>query len=136
MLYVVDPSLKEELAMAGSLTLTLNSHKELCCVQKAGGIAVPVDMVWLLDIHGYVPLIAFDLQIMRCAQAAATKASELSAVLEMQLKVFAHSRIVSANDSFSTFRSSLKKAQHVELLRSQLVRDYPHALSSDIAFGA
>jgi hypothetical protein len=31
--------------MRGSLTLTLNSHKELCCIHKAGGVGVAVDQV-------------------------------------------------------------------------------------------
>lgn len=37
----VDPLWKEEQVMEGRMTLTLNVHKELCGVQKAGG--VPLD---------------------------------------------------------------------------------------------
>ena len=39
---VVDPSLKEEAARAGLLTVVMNSHKEVCAVQKADGIGLSV----------------------------------------------------------------------------------------------
>jgi len=35
---VVDPLWKEEQVMQGRMTLILNVHKELCGVQKAGGV--------------------------------------------------------------------------------------------------
>lgn len=42
---VVDPSLKEEAARAGLLTVIMNSHKEVCAVQKADGIGLSVAQV-------------------------------------------------------------------------------------------
>lgn len=67
-LLVVDPSLKEELCMAGSVTLTLNAHKELCAVQKAGGVPVPMEM------------------LVRCTQIAAAKAELLNEMLERRAR--------------------------------------------------
>ncbi|PRP78891.1 hypothetical protein PROFUN_13330 [Planoprotostelium fungivorum] len=40
---VLDPHLKEELIMDGQMTLTLNSHREICSIQKAGGTAVSME---------------------------------------------------------------------------------------------
>lgn len=34
---IVDPNYKEEQVMEGRMTMTLNAHRELCAVQKAGG---------------------------------------------------------------------------------------------------
>ena len=38
---VVDPSLEEEAAAAGSMTVIMNAFGELCAVQKTSGIALP-----------------------------------------------------------------------------------------------
>ena len=37
---IVDPSLKEEAAMQGGITLIVNPNKEVCAVHKAGGVAI------------------------------------------------------------------------------------------------
>jgi exosome complex component RRP45 len=42
---VVDPSLKEEAAMRGMLTVCLNPQGELCALQKAGGVAVSTSQI-------------------------------------------------------------------------------------------
>jgi exosome complex RNA-binding protein Rrp42 (RNase PH superfamily) len=42
---MLDPSLKEEACADGLVTFTLNKHHEICCIQKAGGVAVSVDMM-------------------------------------------------------------------------------------------
>jgi len=39
---VVDPSLKEEAARGGLLTVIMNTHQEVCAVQKADGIGLSV----------------------------------------------------------------------------------------------
>jgi hypothetical protein len=52
---VADPSLKEEAASSGGLTVTLNPHGELCAVQKARGVGLPAA------------------EIMRCIRIAAQK---------------------------------------------------------------
>jgi exosome complex component RRP45 len=39
-LFVVDPSAKEEMVCDAYLSLTLNQHREVCSIQKAGGAAV------------------------------------------------------------------------------------------------
>lgn len=44
-LLVVDPQLKEEHTSNGRLTITLNAQHELCAMQKAGGIALPVQKI-------------------------------------------------------------------------------------------
>ena len=46
-MFVVDPTRKEELAMSGSLTVTMNIHKEICGIQKAGGVTVEANTVSL-----------------------------------------------------------------------------------------
>ncbi len=46
---MIDPSLKEEIASEGTMTLITNIHKEVCCVQKAGGVAVSVAQVRFFD---------------------------------------------------------------------------------------
>jgi exosome complex component RRP45 len=37
---VIDPSLKEEAASSGGMTVTINPHGELCAVQKARGVGL------------------------------------------------------------------------------------------------
>lgn len=39
---VVDPSLKEEAARGGLLTVIMNTHQEVCAVQKADGIGLSI----------------------------------------------------------------------------------------------
>lgn len=71
-LCVVDPLLKEEAAMGGHLAVTVNQHREVCAVQKAGGIAVGPDSV------------------MRCARVAANTAAAL--IAELRAAVEAHDK--------------------------------------------
>lgn len=65
---LLDPGLKEEAASQGFFTITLNKHRELACLQKAGGIAIGFDL------------------ILKCAHVAAVKAVELTALIEKRLK--------------------------------------------------
>ena len=44
-LVCVDPNLKEEAAAAGSMTAILNTHGEVCAVQKAHGIGLSIHQV-------------------------------------------------------------------------------------------
>lgn len=44
-LFVVDPSMKEEAAAAGTLTVVMNSHNEVCLVSKSGGLGLSVSQV-------------------------------------------------------------------------------------------
>ncbi|CAG8602502.1 14091_t:CDS:2 [Funneliformis caledonium] len=44
---VVDPTLQEEQIRQGDMTMTLNVHKELCTLSKAGGI--PLEMETIID---------------------------------------------------------------------------------------
>ncbi|KAK9842818.1 hypothetical protein WJX74_002852 [Apatococcus lobatus] len=67
-LVCVDPSLKEEAAAAGSMTAILNTHGEVCAVQKAHGIG--------LSIH----------QVMRLMRIAQSKVTELAGLLQAALK--------------------------------------------------
>ncbi|KAK3234918.1 hypothetical protein CYMTET_54850, partial [Cymbomonas tetramitiformis] len=70
-LVVVDPSMKEEAAMSGSMTVCLNPHEELCTVQKGGGVAIS------------------PAQLMRCIRIAAAKVKDRA----LQLKEY-----LAAND--------------------------------------
>lgn len=65
---LVDPSLKEELAMDGRITITMNAHREICAVQKAGGAPLTVA------------------QIMHCARVAAVKVAEVTSAVQSALK--------------------------------------------------
>ncbi|RKP09940.1 ribosomal protein S5 domain 2-type protein [Thamnocephalis sphaerospora] len=57
---VMDPSRLEERLQDGDMTVTVNTHRELCALSKAGGSPLPPD------------------QVMRCVQLAATKGAEIT----------------------------------------------------------
>jgi len=65
---VVDPQWKEENVMKGRMTMILNVHRELCGVQKAGGVPLDID------------------QILRAAKIAMVKVNELTAVIKEALQ--------------------------------------------------
>ena len=44
-LVVVDPSMKEEAAAEGFVSVVLNAHNELCLLSKSGGIGLPPSQV-------------------------------------------------------------------------------------------
>lgn len=67
-LAAVDPSVLEEQVMAGQLTLTLNSQREVCALTKPGG--VPLDVA----------------QILRCSKVALVKAMEISDIIKAALR--------------------------------------------------
>ncbi|ORX49032.1 hypothetical protein BCR36DRAFT_404935 [Piromyces finnis] len=67
-LMVVDPNLLEEQVKEGDMTITLNSHKELCIIHKAGGIPLEID------------------QILRCTKIASVKVSEITELINNALK--------------------------------------------------
>ena len=65
---LLDPSHLEETLSAGLLTVALNAQRELCVVQKAGGIPLaPEDILKIMDI-------------------AVTKARELDKIVEARLQ--------------------------------------------------
>eukprot|EP00501_MAST-03F_sp_TOSAG23-6_P001286 GSMAST32.ASY1.ANO1.1334.1 assembled CDS len=65
---IVDPSAREELLMDGCVTFSLNSHRELCAVRKAGGCALTIE------------------QLLRCAHVAAEKALHVTKQLRSALE--------------------------------------------------
>lgn len=65
---VVDPNLLEEQVKEGDMTLTLNSHKELCVVHKAGGIPLEIE------------------QILLCTKIASVKVAEITELINKALK--------------------------------------------------
>lgn len=65
---VVDPSLKEETVCEGMLTVTVNMHKEICCIQKAGGLAISMA------------------QVLFCSKLAAAKAEQLTSLINARLE--------------------------------------------------
>lgn len=67
---MVDPNLKEEQCMDGRMTFTLNSHREICAVQKAGGIPLSVGT------------------ILQCARIAAVKVEEITEIIQESLKQY------------------------------------------------
>jgi exosome complex component RRP45 len=64
---IVDPEWKEEKIQSGRISMTLNAHRELCAIQKAGGVPLSVE-----DI----------LQIARIAQV---KVLEITQVIQQAL---------------------------------------------------
>jgi len=73
-LIVVDPLLKEEETACGSLTLTQNPNRELCGLQKLGGVGLSVS------------------QLLKCNEVAAVKVQEMAAFLQRVLNEDAVSR--------------------------------------------
>jgi len=67
-LLVVDPNLLEEQIRAGDMTITMNAHKEICALSKAGGIPLEMD------------------QVMRCSKTAAVKVAEITEQIQQCLK--------------------------------------------------
>jgi hypothetical protein len=66
--FVIDPVLKEELVCEGLITMTMNSHQEICALQKPGGVATTID------------------NIMKMTVCAAKQARELISFIEKRLK--------------------------------------------------
>lgn len=64
---VADPGLKEEAVCEGVLTVTVNVHKEICCIQKAGGLAISSEHVLL------------------CSKLAASKAEQITSLINSRL---------------------------------------------------
>jgi exosome complex component RRP45 len=64
----VDPSLKEEEVMLGTMTVAVNTHEQVCAVQKGGGVPLQ------------------EQQIMQCTRIAAFKAKDLTSLIEAALR--------------------------------------------------
>jgi len=71
---LVDPTFLEEQIKEGDMTLTLNVHKEVCAMSKAGGIPMELD------------------QILQCTKIAVVKVTELTALIQEALEVDAKKR--------------------------------------------
>ncbi|KAJ2336591.1 3'-5'-exoribonuclease, partial [Coemansia sp. RSA 2681] len=65
---VLDPTLLEEQVQVSSFTITLNSHREICALNKAGGIPLS------------------PAQIQRCTQVALAKVDEVNEKIQLALK--------------------------------------------------
>ncbi|KAF9304024.1 hypothetical protein BGZ74_002541 [Mortierella antarctica] len=74
---IVDPTYLEEQIKEGDMTLTLNVHKEVCAMSKAGGI--PMDIT----------------QILQCSKIAVIKVAEITAQIQAALEADAKKRQVS-----------------------------------------
>lgn len=66
-LVCVDPCLREELMVDGTMTIAVNGHGELCAIQKGGGLALKTS------------------QILKCSKIAAVKAQELTTIIKTAL---------------------------------------------------
>ncbi|KAJ2003499.1 3'-5'-exoribonuclease [Coemansia thaxteri] len=67
-LLVLDPSLLEEQVQVSSFTITLNAHREICALNKAGGIPLSAN------------------QIQRCTQVALAKVDEVNEKIMLAVK--------------------------------------------------
>lgn len=71
---VVDPTFLEEQVKEGDMTITLNVHKEVCALSKAGGIPMEID------------------QILQCTTIAVVKVAEITAQIQAALEADAKKR--------------------------------------------
>jgi len=71
---IVDPTYLEEQIKEGDMTLTLNVHKEVCAMSKAGGIPMEID------------------QILQCSKVAVIKVAEITAQIQSALEADAKKR--------------------------------------------
>jgi len=76
---VVDTTQKEEAVMDGRMTIAMNSHREICVVQKAGGVPITYD------------------QVAQCSRIAAVKVAELTEILQNAIKAETQQRKKSPN---------------------------------------
>lgn len=67
-LLVVDPNYLEGQAKEGDMTITMNSHKEICALSKAGGIPLEMD------------------QVLRCSQIAIIKVTDIDELIKKVLE--------------------------------------------------
>ncbi|KAI7888300.1 ribosomal protein S5 domain 2-type protein [Mucor mucedo] len=67
-LLVVDPNYLEGQSKEGDMTITMNSHKEICALTKAGGIPLEMD------------------QVLRCSQIAIIKVTEIDEMIKRVLE--------------------------------------------------
>ncbi|KAF9962088.1 hypothetical protein BGZ72_010694 [Mortierella alpina] len=74
---IVDPTFLEEQIKEGDMTMTLNVHKEVCALSKAGGIPMDLD------------------QILQCTKVAIVKVTEITAQIQAALDADAKKRQVS-----------------------------------------
>ncbi|KAI9313803.1 ribosomal protein S5 domain 2-type protein [Dichotomocladium elegans] len=65
---VVDPNFLEEKVKAGNMTITMNIHKEICALSKAGGIPLEMD------------------QVLHCSQIAVVKVAEITELIQKALE--------------------------------------------------
>ncbi|CAG8617946.1 2022_t:CDS:2 [Paraglomus occultum] len=66
-LFVVDPLHREEQVREGDMTLTINKHREICAISKAGGIPLELET------------------IVECSQIAALKVKDITALIQAAL---------------------------------------------------
>ena len=71
---IVDPTFLEEQVKEGDMTITLNVHKEVCALSKAGGIPMEID------------------QILQCTKIAVVKVAEITAQIQAALEADAKKR--------------------------------------------
>ncbi|XP_073013908.1 exosome complex component RRP45A-like [Typha latifolia] len=83
---VIDPTFKEEAAMCGKMTATMNSNGDVCAIQKAGEEGVLSSV------------------IMQCLRIASVKATDIT------------SKIRTAVDSYNTERALLKVKRHTSVV--------------------
>eukprot|EP01137_Pigoraptor_chileana_P035034 Opistho-2@28470 len=100
---VIDASAKEERVLAGSLTVTMNAHKEICLMHKSGSVTLLPD------------------QTMRCVKIAAVKVIEMNELVQSALKQSAERR--------ADKTSGLPKLVTVTSTGSSMVPDVPRSVS-------
>lgn len=101
----MDPNLKEEAVMGGRLTMTVNTHGDICAVQKGGGVGVSAS------------------ELMRCLRIATAKAQVITETLQKAVS-FLLVNVISIDYSlFTVLQLSSWSAQQYLLFYN-----YPHGL--------
>jgi len=95
-LFVVDPCKKEEDIAEGFMTIALNAHKELCAIQKGGGLALTKD------------------QILECAQIASVKSKEITEALKRFLQSEESKRIQQGKSQYIKYEEDMKPVEEEE----------------------
>lgn len=111
--YVVDPDIKESSISSGTMTIAVNSHSEICGVQKGGGIPIDMD------------------QILNCTKIAAQKSSEITKILKESLLKDENERKQKSVPEYAKNREELSK-KNIEISDDDEVDDISESSDEDV----
>ncbi|EFC45096.1 3' exoribonuclease domain-containing protein [Naegleria gruberi] len=110
-LFVVDPCKKEEMIAEGFMTIALNAHKELCAIQKGGGLALTKD------------------QILECAQIGSVKSKEITETLKQFLQAEESKRIQQGKLQYVKYEENPTKVEEEQDEEDSAISDISEPFS-------